>query len=162
MAVSIVKIQSAANCKSLGYTLTPKQALALPLVLAGKAGKDIAEEVGVMPSTVSDWINHNTEFKKALAAERDAALDRARKILEAGAVDAAHTLVDTTKGGKGSANKTKAAITVLDKAGVIGPGEGYPDSVGIDPQTQALVALIQQRRAKKELEEANHEETDTA
>ena len=90
-----------------------------------------------------------------MKAETEAGQEYARRILQAGAADAARTLVVTATTGQSSANKTKAAQLVLERAGVIDD----PLTIsGMDPQTAALVALIQQRRAAAQLEEAQPDE----
>ena len=145
MTVTIVNIES----KRIGdYDLNPRQAKALPLVLSGMSNKDVATAVQVNVCTVSDWINHHAGFKQALSAETDRTLDRARRKLAATVVDAVDTLADTVRTGSGSANRTKAAIVVLDKAGVVGPTEGIVPGT-IDPQVAALANLIHQRRAEE-------------
>ena len=150
MPVKIVNIES----KRIGdYDLNPRQATALPLVLSGMSNKDVAAAVQVNVCTISEWINNHVGFKKALAVEKDAALERARRVLESSAVDAAMTLRDTATKGSGSANVTKACQLILDKCGVGSTEEGLV-AAGVDSQTAALVALIQTRRAEKELSEA--------
>lgn len=148
-AVSVVILKTEPNLR--GYKLNPRQMKALPLIVAGKSGVDVAEAVGVSPVTVSHWLNHDQEFMRAMKAETEAGQEYARRILQAGAADAAKTLVVTATTGQNSANKTKAAQLVLERAGVIDD----PLTVsGMDPQTAALVALIQQRRAEKQLDDA--------
>ena len=119
---------------------------ALPLVVSGKSGVDVAKDVGVSAVTISHWLNHDQEFQRAMKAETEAVQEYARRILQAGAADAARTLVVTAISGQSSANKTKAAQLVLERAGVIDD----PLTVsGISPETAALVALIQQRRVNQ-------------
>ena len=154
MSVTIVNIESK---KTGDYDLNPRQAKALPLVLSGMSNVAVAEALGVNPCTVSEWINHSQNFKQALSAETDKVLDRARRKLAATVVDAVNTLADTVRTGSGSANRTKAAITVLDKAGLVGPTEGVVPGT-LDPAVTALANLIHQRRAEKELSEAQASE----
>ena len=152
MGVVILKTEpSSANAKK--YDLTPRQAKALPLIVSGLSNKKVAEETGVTDWTVSQWICNNQEFIRAVKAETEAVTALARRKLAATVVDAVNTLAETVKTGNGSANRTKAAITVLDKAGIIGPAEGGLSAAGVDAQTQALVTLIQARRAEKDLNE---------
>ena len=143
MTVTIVKLEP----KKIGtYDLNQKQLQALPLFVAGKSGVEIAKIVGVNQATISGWINQHTEFQRALKIETEAVQDFARRILQAGAAKAARTLVETASSGQNSANKTKAAQLVLERAGVIDD----PLTVsGVSPETAALVALIQQRRVNQ-------------
>ena len=147
MGVTILQTRATAEGLNL------KQLKALPLILAGMSGKAVAEEVGVLPQTVSHWLHHSPPFMNALATEKEASLDRARRLLAANAVQAAETLIATSKSGSGSANTTKASQLILDRVGIVGPTEGGLNAAGVDPQTQALVTLILARRAEKDLSE---------
>ena len=152
MGVKVVKIESAIDSKS--YDLTPKQSQALPLIVSGMSNKAVADEVGVNVWTVSRWINHVPEFKRAVKAELEVVTDRARRLLAANAVTAAKTLIETSRTGKGSANRTKAAQLILDRAGIVAIAQDGSPTGGINPTIAGLMTAFKQQREK----ENQHEE----
>lgn len=157
MALSIVKSEpTKADAKT--YDLHPRQVRAVSLLVSGLSNKKVAEEIGVTDWTVSQWLNNNQEFIRAVKNETESITALARRKLAATVVDAVDTLADTVKTGSGSANRTKAAITILDKAGIVGPAEGGLAAAGIDPQVAALANLIHARRAAEQLDKAEANE----
>ncbi len=50
-------------------SLKVKQVQAIALILSGKTSTEIAETLGVRLATVSNWRNHNSAFRKALAMQ---------------------------------------------------------------------------------------------
>jgi DNA-binding CsgD family transcriptional regulator len=46
--------------------ITPKQCQAIPLLASGMTGKKVAISINCNPATVSQWINHDNQFQKAL------------------------------------------------------------------------------------------------
>lgn len=50
-------------------SLKVKQVQAIALILEGRTSTEIAETLGVRLATVSNWRNHNSAFRKALAMQ---------------------------------------------------------------------------------------------
>lgn len=50
-------------------SLKVKQVQAIALILSGKTSTEIAETLGVRLATVSNWRNHNSAFREALAMQ---------------------------------------------------------------------------------------------
>ena len=50
-------------------SLKVKQVQAIALILSGKTSTEIAETLGVRLATVSNWRNHNSAFRRALAMQ---------------------------------------------------------------------------------------------
>ncbi len=154
MGVVILK----AEPKSVGeYDLNPRQSLALPLVVSGKSNVAIAAEIGVNVMTVSEWTNHHPEFKRAVKAETDKVLDASRQKIAAASIRAVDKLITTIDTQAPSANVTKAAQLLLDRAGITNPAEVALSASGIDPQVAALANLIHQRRAAEILDKAKND-----
>jgi hypothetical protein len=145
VSVTILKTEP----KTSNHGLSPKQLIALPEILAGKSGIEVAKIVGVLPQTISEWLNHDAGFQKALATETESALAQARRKLAATVNDAVDTLADTVRTGSGSANRTKAAISVLDRAGLVAPSE-VGNAAGLSPAVVALMAMLRAERHQEE------------
>lgn len=60
--------------RSMKKRLTQKQVQALPFLVAGMKGAEVAKQVGVKASTVSEWINHCPSFALELKRLRDESL----------------------------------------------------------------------------------------
>ena len=50
-------------------SLKVKQVQAIALIVSGKTSTEIAETLGVRLATVSNWRNHNSAFRQALAIQ---------------------------------------------------------------------------------------------
>lgn len=62
--------------------LTPKQQLALPLILSGQSNLEVSKNIGVKASTVSEWLHHSPAFKKELEALRRETVERTANAIE--------------------------------------------------------------------------------
>ena len=122
------------------------------------SNKAVAAELGCSVWTISQWVNHNETFQQAVKTELEIVTDRARRLLAANAVEAAKTLIATSKTGSSSANTTKDSQLILDRVGIVGPAEGGLVAAGISPEVAALANLIHQRRAAEKLDKAETNE----
>lgn len=96
---------------------------AVEMLCAGKTVKQVANALGVNPSTVYDWIKIpevRTEYDRLLDEMRDAARDR----LRASALVAADSLrFVTRRGEKQHGPRVSAATAILDRVGLTVPKE---------------------------------------
>ncbi len=99
------------------------KAQAMVLLAEGFSLAAVAVEMGVNRDTVLTWRDSPdgqgllTEARKAREGALKAGIDRARKVLEEGAVLAAQTLVDAATHGP-MKERIRAAATLLDRVGV--------------------------------------------
>ena len=105
--------------------LTPQQIVSLPPLAAGELAKDVAVRIGVSPQTVSQWINHDQNFRHALWSIRKATLDSARAQLQLAATEAVGVIRNLLHQGKSEQTRLKAAQLLLDRLGLVGR---YSDS----------------------------------
>lgn len=122
---------------------------ALPLIVSGMSNKAVAEELGCSPWTISHWTCQVPAFQQAVKAELEIVTNRARRLLSANAVQAAKTLIATSKTGSGSANTTKASQLILDRAGIVATTEDGTAVGGISPAVAALMNMFKQEREEK-------------
>ena len=54
--------------------LTAKQQKAIPLLAAGESGKSVAIAIKCNPATISQWLNHDSDFNRALHVYSQAAI----------------------------------------------------------------------------------------
>ncbi len=104
--------------KLLLEKLTPKQRKAIPLIAAGSSGKDVANTLNVNPATISQWINHNQAFRKALAAFADDTLTLSQIQLQTLVSSAIDELQNLMLNAKSEQVKLKAIEMVFDRAGI--------------------------------------------
>lgn len=117
------------------YELTPDQAKALDLVLAGQTITAAAAAVGVARETVSRWRNSDPAFQGAYNAALQSAHDAmSKKLLDARAraIDTLADLLDADD--KGLALKAAAALLRVD----IDRPKGYTNPAAIE-HNQLLV-----------------------
>ena len=101
--------------------ITRKQAISLPLLAAGTSGVETAKIIGVKPSTVSVWLNHNPEFILALNELRDEgvrqAIDQLQGTLSL-AVEEFRRIMTTSKS---DTLRLKAAQFIIETYGTAQP-----------------------------------------
>jgi hypothetical protein len=98
--------------------LTPRQLNALPLLASGTLIKDVAIAIKVNTSTVSQWVNHNQDFRKALNAFSSNSLSIAETQLELLAIEAIAELRLLLKEAKSEQVRLKAIEMVLASVGL--------------------------------------------
>jgi predicted transcriptional regulator len=98
--------------------LTPKQVRALSLLAAGKTGVQVAKALKVNAATVSQWLNHDPGFAKALDALRWESLRAADAELQAAASEAVAELRKLLKNGKSEQVRLRAAEFILTAVGL--------------------------------------------
>lgn len=104
--------------------LTPKQLNALPLLAGGASSKDVAGAVKVNPATVSQWVNHNENFRAALKTLSAKNLSIAETQLQSLAIDAISELRRLLSGAKSEQVRLKAIEVVLISVGLSGLRKG--------------------------------------
>ena len=102
--------------------ITPKQRQALPLLAAGKSGKDVASAINCNPATVSQWINHDTKFQEALAAHSLPYLNLSQAQLQSFSISAVRELHNLVLNAKSESVKLKAIELILSATGLNNPG----------------------------------------
>lgn len=91
----------------------------VPAIVAGERVVDIAQRLGVAPSTVYDYL-HDPAVAEELAQARAGAVENARLTLELSVGVAADTLIQVgQRGGKEDTARVKAAEAHLDRAGLV-------------------------------------------
>lgn len=98
--------------------ITGKMRKALPLLVSGMAGKDVAASIGVQESTVSHWINHCPQFATELDRLREQASSQAVSQLSSSVALAADTIRQILITGKTEAAKLKAAEYIINNFGL--------------------------------------------
>jgi hypothetical protein len=98
--------------------ITGKMRKALPLLVSGMAGKDVAASVGVQESTVSHWINHHPQFAIELDRLRQQASNQAIAQLSSSVALAAETIRQILITGKTEAAKLRAAEFIINNFGL--------------------------------------------
>ena len=96
--------------------LTSKQIKALPLMVQGIPGKDVATEVNVTPQTVSEW-KRCPEFMATLNSLRMEFLENARFQLQQSPSKAVQTLIDLMDNSENEETRRKAALDILRLSG---------------------------------------------
>jgi hypothetical protein len=106
--------------------LTPKQRQAIPLLVAGKSGKEVASAINCNPATVSLWINHDLQFRDALEAFSERSLHLAQIQLESLAQSAVQELRSLLTDAKSEQIKLKAIELILSQISLRGGlGKGH-------------------------------------
>jgi transposase len=111
--------------------LTSKQLKALPLMVQGMSGKDVAKEVSVAPQTVSEW-KKSPEFMATLNSLRMEALESAACLLQQSPSKAVQALINLMENSENEETKRKAALDVLRLAG-FEPGKHESYAWGVGP-----------------------------
>ena len=132
--------------------LSPKQQKAITLLASGTSKRETAEAVGVTPQTISEW-HRNPDFQAARNALQRDQLDAARTHLQALAKDAASTLSDVMRNADSHETRRRAALDVLEMAGLAGDRDRF--GWGIGPDT---AAQIEKDARQKEKQDAVFEE----
>ena len=128
------------NTQEIGE-LSPQQHMVIHHLLAGMTQQDAAHEVGVEPSTVSRWRNHDAAFIAELNRRSADLWDAHHAELRSLAADARKVLRDSMTQGP---NRLRAACWVLEHLG--------PRPAG--PTDERDITIAQARkRATQELDE---------
>lgn len=152
MSVTYLKTEPV---KSGGYDLSPKQVQALSLIVSGVSHKDVASEVNCNVWTISNWVNHDQKFQRAIKAETDKLLDAARQKIAASADRAVEKLITTVDSQAPSANTTKAAQILLDRAGIVATTEDGTAVGGLNPTVAALMTMFRDERLQAQKDNDN-------
>lgn len=131
---------------------SPKQIKALTLMLTGnKTGRQIAEEVGVTPETISEW-KASPGFAAEFNRLKKEAVESARDRIQALAVDAVAAIRDIILHSDSDATRLKAAKAVLDGAGLTDPQSGlYAWGIGPTSEEGVLSEWDRDRRHAAEM-----------
>lgn len=97
--------------------------LAATMLVEGFLHKDVAEEVGVTPQTISVWLTE-PEFVAFVNKLKMDNLHKARDRIQALSVKAAATIEDIMENGNNDAVRLKAAESVLEMSGMINVQSG--------------------------------------
>ena len=100
--------------------LTPKQQKAIPLLAAGESGKSVAVAIKCNPATISEWLNHDSDFNRALHVYSQVSICRAQLQLDSLAVTAIHELRDLLLNARSEQVKLKAIELVMNAIGLSG------------------------------------------
>lgn len=123
---------------------TAKQLKALPLLACGTTGAEAACKVGVLPSTISEWLNHNPKFAAEVARLRREATDEAMEEFRATLSLALRTMRKLLTHGKTDSVRYRAAEFIISRAGDF--GESEPSSLdlprGDQPQRMNLQLVL--------------------
>jgi len=113
--------------------MKPNKTLAATMLVEGQLHKDVAEEVGVTPQTVSTWLAE-PEFIAFVNKLKMDNLHKSRDRVQALSVKAASTIEDIMDNGHNDAVRLKAAESVLEMSGMINVQSGMW-AWGIGPTT---------------------------
>jgi len=115
--------------EAISNMLTPKQQLALPLILSGMSSSQVSKNVGVKASTVSEWLHHSPAFKSELAARRQETVARTTSAIEALVLLSIDELAKIMLSSKSESTRLKACELVisklLDREGHSAPDQSY-------------------------------------
>jgi hypothetical protein len=114
--------------------LSPQQSIALPMLAAGESAKAVAEKLDVTPQTISQWLNHDDQFRYALWLVKKEALDAARSELQLAGTEAVTVVRKLLHKGSTQQIQLKAAQLLLDRLGLVGQysAKGF-DGAAITP-----------------------------
>jgi len=119
-------------------SMKPNKMLAATMLVEGWLHKDVAEEVGVTPQTISTWLT-DPEFVALVNQLKMDNLHKARDRVQALSVKAAATIEDIMDSSSNDAVRLKAAESVLEMSGMINIQSGMW-AWGIGPTTAEGVA----------------------
>ena len=100
--------------------LSAAQITSLPLLAAGQLAKEVAAKVDVTPQTISQWMNHDEDFRLALWRFRQEALDASRSELQLAGTEAVTVVRKLLHEGSTEQIQLKAAQLLLDRLGLVG------------------------------------------
>jgi hypothetical protein len=95
--------------------LTPKQQLALPLILSGISSLEVSKNIGVKASTISEWLHHSPAFKNEIAARRREMLARTANAVESLVLLSLNELAKIMSSSQSEATRLKACELVISK-----------------------------------------------
>lgn len=101
--------------EAIQNVLTPKQQLALPLILSGMSSLEVSKKIGVKPSTISEWLHHSPAFKNELAVRRRETLERTANAIESLVLSALDELAKIMLSGQSETTRLKACELVISK-----------------------------------------------
>lgn len=104
-------------------SLTAKQQKAIPLLAAGESGKSVAVAIKCNPATISQWLNHDPDFNRALHVYSKASIYRAQLQLDSLAVTAVNELRDLMLNARSEQVKLRAIELVMNAIGLSGNGK---------------------------------------
>lgn len=119
-------------------SMKSNKVLAATMLVEGWLHKDVAEEVGVTPQTISAWLA-DPEFIAFVNKLKMDNLYKARDRVQALSVKAAATIEDIMDNGSNDGVRLKAAESVLEMSGMINIQSGVW-AWGIGPTTTEGVA----------------------
>lgn len=109
--------------------LSPKQHLALPLIISGMSSVEVSAQIGVQPSTVSEWLHHSHAFKGAMKKIRQESMELTKHRVDSLAADALTELGKILATSASEATRLKACEIVISK---LLPQQPPADSGGLD------------------------------
>ena len=121
-------------------SITPKQLQALPLLVTGMSGVEVAKAVGVKPSTVSGWLHHCPGFMAELDQCREQVIREAMDQLGGTLTTAVRELHHVMTKSKNDALRLKAATFVIEHFGL---PKASP-SGSTDPADKAEIGAVLQ------------------
>ena len=128
-------------------SMKPNKLLAATMLVEGWLHKDVAEEVGVTPQTISAWLTE-AEFVAFVNKLKMDNLNKARDRVQALSVKATSTLEDIMDNSSNDAVRLKAAESVLEMSGMINVQSGMW-GWGIGPTTtQGMIIELDRKQQK--------------
>jgi hypothetical protein len=97
--------------------LKPRQVKVAALLVTGRTARDVASELKITPETISIW-KRNPDFQRLLVQLKAEAMVHCRDTIASAVVDAAQTLVRLVREGRSEEVRRRAALDVLDLAGI--------------------------------------------
>ncbi len=97
--------------------LSDKQLRATELLASGKLGREVAQQLGVTPETISHW-KKLAAFEAQYNSVRREVQRSTVNSLQAASGLAVNTLVDLMKGARSDETKRRAAVNVLELLGL--------------------------------------------
>ena len=128
-----------------------KQERALRVLLGGGSITEAAEAAKVRRATVSQWVNHNAEFKAELRRQQGDLRGAVRKRLEVAAGDAVGVLHDLL-GDPNARNRLLAAKSILGLVSDLTDGSGHgskvPSPLG-GPEPGSYTGEVERKRMEE-------------
>lgn len=94
---------------------TTKQLAALPLLLDGRTGVEVANALKVQASTVSKWLNHNPAFVQELRIMRQERMRNANIVLDSVTLEAVQELKRLMTSAKSESIRLRACELFLER-----------------------------------------------
>ena len=105
--------------KSKDYVLTAKQARVLPLLASGMTNAEAGRVANVNAGTISEWVNHDSEFQAALRGERQDVICETRDTIQQLSTQAIQQLYELMVSAGSEAVRLKAAVYVIERLGLL-------------------------------------------